>query len=110
MDEIKAEIAKEYAGPVDILAGSRENEPSDSGKGREGSLAAISPDKAEEEIVEMLLRRPCTATDIAATLKMDPEHAAEILQSMEGRGSLSAKIHGGKKYYRNSEKQKTENE
>jgi len=110
MDEIKGEIAKGYDGPVDILAGSKGNEISDSGKGREGLLDAISPGKAEEEIVEMLLRRPCTATDIAATLNMDAEHASEILVAMEKKGSLTTRIHGGKKYYRTIAGQKTENE
>jgi wyosine [tRNA(Phe)-imidazoG37] synthetase (radical SAM superfamily) len=110
MDEVKREIAKGYDGPVDILAGSKDNEISDSGKGREGTSDAISADKAEGQIIEMLMRRPCTATDIAATLHMDAEHAAEILQGLEKSGSLTVKIHGGKKYYRTLEGQKTGNE
>ncbi|KPJ98772.1 MAG: hypothetical protein AMJ60_07225 [Desulfobacterales bacterium SG8_35] len=105
MEEVKMEIAKGYDGPVDILAGSKDNEISDSGKGREDTSEAISADKAGEEIIEMLLRRPCTATDIAATLHMDAEHAAKILQDMEKSGSLTAKIHGGKKYYRTLEEE-----
>jgi len=110
MEEIKREIEKDYDGPVDILAGSRDNEISDSGKGRKGSLEPVSPDKAEAEIKELLLRRPCTATDIAATMNLGPERASEILQSMEKRGTLSVKIHGGKKYYRMLSGQKTKNE
>jgi len=110
MEEVKREIEKEYDGPVDILAGSKENEISDSGKGREGILGVISSDKAEKEIIEMLLRRPCTATDIAVTLNMDAERASDILKSMESRGSLTVKIHGGKKYYRTLAGQETENE
>ena len=38
------------------------------------------------------------------------ERAAEILKNMEGRGSLTVKIHGGKKYYRIPAEQKRENE
>jgi len=110
MEEIKREIEKGYDRPVDILAGSRDGEPSDSGKGREGSLESISPDKAEDEIREMLMRRPCTATDIAATMNMDAERAAEILKNMERCGSLTVKIHGGKKYFRAPAGQKTGNE
>ena len=111
MEEIKGLIEKGYDGPVDILAGSKDNEGSDSGKGREEeSLESVSPDKAEDEIIEMLLRRPCTVTDVAATMNLNAARAAEILQSMENRGSLTVKIHGGKKYYRTLARQKTENE
>ncbi len=110
MEEVKREIESRYNGPVDILAGSRDNEISDSGKGREGALESISAAQAEDEIIEMLLRRPCTATDIAATLNMDAERASGILQNMENRGRLTVKIHGGKKYYRTLPEQKTENE
>ena len=108
--EIKREIEKGFDGPVDILAGSMDNEPSDSGKGREGSGESISPDKAEDEIMEMLLRRPCTASDIAVTMNLDAERASEILKNMESQGRLTVKIHGGKKYYRMPTGQKTGNE
>jgi wyosine [tRNA(Phe)-imidazoG37] synthetase (radical SAM superfamily) len=100
MEDVKREIEKGYDGPVD----------SDSGKGREGSLESIPPIKVEDEIIEILLRRPCTITDIAATMNLDAERASEILKSMESRGSLTAKIHGGKKYYRTPVGQKTANE
>jgi wyosine [tRNA(Phe)-imidazoG37] synthetase (radical SAM superfamily) len=110
MEEVKREIEEGFVGPVDILTGSRENEPSDSGKGREGSLESVSLDKAENEIIEMLLRRPCTATDIAVTMSLEAERASEILKDMERRGRLTVKIHGGKKYYRTPTGQKTENE
>jgi wyosine [tRNA(Phe)-imidazoG37] synthetase (radical SAM superfamily) len=110
MEEVKREIEEGFVGPVDILTGRRENEPSDSVKGREGSLESVSLDKAENEIIEMLLRRPCTATDIAVTMSLEAERASEILKDMERRGRLTVKIHGGKKYYRTPTGQKTENE
>ena len=110
MEEVKREIENGYGGPVDILAGSKDNEHSDSGKGREGSLESVSSNKAEDEIIEMLLRRPCTAADIAASMNLDMERSSEILKSMERRGSLTVKIHGGKKYYRIPAEQKRENE
>ena len=110
MEEVKREIEKGYGGPVDILAGSKDNEQSDSGKGREGSPESVSSNKAEDEIIEMLLRRPCTAADIAASMNLDMERSSEILKSMERRGSLTIKIHGGKKYYRIPAEQKRENE
>ena len=100
MAEIKQEIVKKYDKPVDILAGSKDNETTESGKKREESADIISPARIEAEISEMLLRRPCTASDIAATLNINLESAAEILKDMENRGCLTVKIHGGKKYYR----------
>jgi len=100
MAEIKQEIVKKYDKPVDILAGSKDYETSESGKKREESADIIPPARIEAEISEMLLRRPCTASDIAATLNINLESAAEILKDMENRGCLTVKIHGGKKYYR----------
>jgi wyosine [tRNA(Phe)-imidazoG37] synthetase (radical SAM superfamily) len=110
MGEIKEEIERNFSGPVDILAGSQDHEISDSGKGREILPDDISSDKAENEIHEMLLRRPCTASDIAVTLSLDVEHTSDILKSMVSRGSLTVKIHGGKKYYRTLTGQNTGNE
>jgi len=100
MAEIKQEIVKKYDKPVDILAGSKDNEMTESGKKREESAEIISLARVETEISEMLLRRPSTVSDIAATLNMNLESAAEILKDMENRGCLTVKIHGGKKYYR----------
>jgi wyosine [tRNA(Phe)-imidazoG37] synthetase (radical SAM superfamily) len=100
MEEIKREIEKEYDYPVDILAGSKDDEITDSGKGREGLSELIPAAKVEDEINKMLLRRPCTASEIAATLNVNVEHASELLRDMENRGCLIVKIHGGKKYYR----------
>jgi len=100
LKEIKHEIAKEYSNPVDILAGSKDNEMADSGKGREVGTEILTPAGIEAEISEMLLRRPCTASEIASALNMNLGSAADILKDMECRGCLAIKIHGGKKYYR----------
>ena len=99
MEEVKREIEKEYDRPVDILAGSKDNEIPDAGK-EEGIAETISAADVEEEISEMLLRRPCTASEIAVTLSMTQERTSEVLKDMENRGCLTVKIHGGKKYYR----------
>ncbi len=96
---IRQEIKKEYDGDVDILAGSRETEKTDKGKGRDDLSGGISLDRAEDEITEMVRRRPCTGLDVAATLKIEIERAVEILENMESRGDLVVKIHGGKKYF-----------
>jgi wyosine [tRNA(Phe)-imidazoG37] synthetase (radical SAM superfamily) len=100
MKEIKREIEKVYNKPVDILAGTREKEMSDSGNGRRDFAEIIPPAKVEAEISEMLLRRPCTVSEIAATLNMNNEEIGGILADMTHRNCLKVKIHGGKKYYR----------
>ena len=110
MEEVKEEIEKGYAGHVDILAGSKETEVTDKGKGRNGSSEKISLESAEDEIIEMVLRRPCTVLDIAGTLNLETERASQILQNLANRGDLIATIHGGKKYFRTPKGQKTENE
>ena len=100
MEEVKGEIEKEYDRPVDILAGSKDNEIPDSGKEKEGISEKLSAAVVEDEISKMLLRRPCTASEIAATLSMTQPRTSEVLKDMENRGCLTVKIHGGKKYYR----------
>jgi len=110
MKEIQKKIEKEYAGPVDILAGSKETEIIDKGKGRDGTAERVSLETFEEEIIEMLLRRPCTAMDISSTLNLEAEQSSRILSGMESKGSVIIKIHGGKKYYRVPAEKKIENE
>ncbi|MBW2484031.1 MAG: radical SAM protein [Deltaproteobacteria bacterium] len=100
MEEVKGEIEKEYDIPVDILAGSKDNEIPDSGKEKEGISEKLSAADVEDEISKMLLRRPCTASEIAETLSMTQPRTSEVLKDMENRGCLTVKIHGGKKYYR----------
>lgn len=99
MEEIKTEIEKGFDGPVDILAGTKETEIVDKGKGRKESEEIVSTAALDEEIVEMLLRRPCTAMDISSTLHLAPEEIARILKAMESQGNVTVKIHSGKKYY-----------
>jgi wyosine [tRNA(Phe)-imidazoG37] synthetase (radical SAM superfamily) len=102
---IKREIEKGYDGSVDILSGSKETETVDKGKGRDDSTGVVALAEAEGEIIEMLRRRPCTALDVAGTLKMETDRASEILGDMKARGELITKIHGGKKYFSISNEQ-----
>ncbi len=97
---IKGEIAKNYEGPVDILAGGGIGSRSEAGKGREGTGTPESSTENEGAIMEMLCRRPGTVADIAAALNLEPARAADILADMEKRGSLAVAVHGGKKYFR----------
>lgn len=100
MAEIQSGIEHSYDGPVDILAGTRDGETDGSVREREGAAEIIPPARIELEISEMLMRRPCTVSEIAATLAMNTEQVGALLQDMENRGCLKTKIHGGKKYYR----------
>ncbi|MFC1826483.1 radical SAM protein [Thermodesulfobacteriota bacterium] len=110
MEKVKEEIEKGYAGYVDILSGSKEDEVADKSRGSSSSSEKISIGHAEDEIIEMVLRRPCTAAEIAGTLNLEAEHVLEILVDMEGRGDLIAKIHGDKMYFRTSKGKTTRNE
>ena len=110
MEEVRAAIAGVYGGQVDILAGSREAEDDRSEKERRETPARRSFEGAEREILEMVLRRPCTAAEIAGSLNLEAEHILEILVDMETRGELVAKIHGDKLYFRAAKESKSENE
>jgi len=110
MEEVKEDIKKSYEGSVDILAGSKEDEVADKGKGSSSSVEKISLEYAKDEIIEMVMRRPCTAAEIAGTLNLEADYALEILVDMESLGDLIAKIHGDKMYFRASKEKKTRNE
>ncbi|MFC1837213.1 radical SAM protein [Thermodesulfobacteriota bacterium] len=110
IEEVRAEIEKVYAGPVDILAGSKEAEDVDRPRERDVVREKMSFEYAESEIMEMVLRRPCTAAEIAGTLNLEADHALEILMEMENRGELLAKIHGDKMYFRTAKGQNKKNE
>jgi wyosine [tRNA(Phe)-imidazoG37] synthetase (radical SAM superfamily) len=110
MEEIKEEIKKGYEGDVDILAGSKEDDVADKGKRRKSSSGKISLEQAENEIIEMVQRRPCTAAEIAGTLDLEAEKALEILVDLESRGDLIAQIHGDKMYFRTLKEMNTRNE
>jgi len=108
MEEVRTEIAVAFEGPIDILAGSREAEKID--KERNDSAAKPPLEGVESEIVEMVMRRPCTAAEIAGSLNLGADDALEILVEMENRGVLVAKIHGDKMYFRVSDAQLSKNE
>ena len=110
MEEIKDEIKESFDGDVDILAGSKETERAEKGKRRIESSDNVSLEHAEEEIFEMVSRRPCTAAEIAGSLNLVADHILEILVDMESRGFLIAKIHGDKMYFRAAKGQIKENE
>ena len=108
LEEVRTEIAGAFEGPIDILAGSREADKID--KERDDTAARPPLEGVESEIVEMVMRRPCTAAEIAGSLNLGADDVLEILVEMENRGVLMAKIHGDKMYFRVSAEQLSKDE
>ncbi|MDH5523521.1 MAG: radical SAM protein [Desulfobulbaceae bacterium] len=54
---------------------------------------------SENDILEMLKRRPCTAIDVSEALNMAPESAEALLNQMTDKGHITLKSHHGKEYY-----------
>lgn len=53
----------------------------------------------EREIQEMLMRRPCTAADVAASLGLHPHEAAKALQNLLAQDLIESRISQGEIYY-----------
>lgn len=57
---------------------------------------------SEDEIIEMLKRRPCTATDVSEALNLDPDTTQIMLQQMAAGGRIIETTHHDKRYYQTS--------
>ena len=101
MLEVKQRIEEIFDGPVDVLADIEEKPISEAEVG-DRKPVQVDPRSVEAEIINLLLRRPCTVADIAKTLEMKKENVAEVLEDMKKKGTLIQKIHGGKKYFKPS--------
>ncbi|MDH3360469.1 MAG: radical SAM protein, partial [Desulfobulbaceae bacterium] len=84
--ELKA-IANRFQGRVEIIANFSSREQHD--------FRPLN----ETEILEMLKRRPCTATDVGEALNFDPAETTETLAQMVTKGSVRHSGHAGKTYY-----------
>lgn len=51
------------------------------------------------EILEMLQRRPCTASDISEALNLEPAHTGRLMEELADQGKVLKMIHQGKTYY-----------
>ena len=51
------------------------------------------------EILQMLKRRPCTASDICEALNLEREATDKTLQEMESTGEIRPVLHKGNRYY-----------
>lgn len=55
--------------------------------------------RIEDEIYELLKRRPCSVADISASMGIDPELVMEAVSKLEEKGLIASKIEGGERYY-----------
>jgi len=85
-EELEA-VARRIPGPVEILVDftTRERE----------KFRNIS----EDEIIEMLKRRPCTSNDVSEALNLDPDIAQIMLQQLADSGRIIETTHHDKRYY-----------
>ena len=64
-----------------------------------GSRAADSShrgfDDSDKDVRELLLRRPCTAEDIAASLGLHPHEVAKIIEHLISKGLVESRASGG---------------
>jgi wyosine [tRNA(Phe)-imidazoG37] synthetase (radical SAM superfamily) len=80
-------IAARFPGRVEILvdfAGRQQSSPRHS---------------SEDEILEMLRRRPCTLSDICEALNLDCAPTRQLLAELATKGQLTIRIHNQRKYY-----------
>ena len=54
---------------------------------------------SENDILELLKRRPCTASDVSEALNMATESTETLLNQMTNEGHITLKSHHGKEYY-----------
>ncbi len=87
MEEVAAELGKKFNGDLEILVDF-------SRRARENFHPIV-----DEEIVEMLKRRPCTVPDICESLNLEETAASAALARLETEGRVTPKDHGGRRYY-----------
>ncbi len=56
-----------------------------------------SPEQGE--ILEMLQRRPCTASDISEALNLEPAQTSRLMEELADQGAVLKLLHQGKTYY-----------
>lgn len=56
-------------------------------------------DLLEQDLVDMLLRRPCTIQDIATVLNINPSQAIKLLDPLIARGRVAVQTAGPQTYY-----------
>ncbi len=80
-------IAEQLPGNVEIIASFA--------KRKHNSWRSPEPG----EILEMLQRRPCTASDISEALNLEPEQTNRLMEELTDQGKVLKMLHQGKTYY-----------
>ncbi len=62
-------------------------------------VMAAERERSEQEVVELLRRRPCTLDDIAVGLSMHPNEAIKYVVALLDRGAITTAEREGKKFY-----------
>lgn len=63
-----------------------------------GSVKWSRHGSLEEEVLELLKRRPCRALDVSASLGLGLNVAQEITKSLRGMGRISTVVVDGEEY------------
>jgi len=64
-----------------------------------GDHRVAAAGRGAEGILEMLERRPCTADDIAASLRLSPQEALQQLRRLLAEGAVTSASSAGRLYY-----------
>ena len=87
MAAIAKQIEERFNGPVEI--------PMDFMKKGEGNGEPVS----QNDIIQILKRRPCTAADVCAALGQTPDSVHTLLKQLEYDERISSVSHNGHRYY-----------
>jgi wyosine [tRNA(Phe)-imidazoG37] synthetase (radical SAM superfamily) len=102
MEAVAAEfLRRDPARPVDMLSGGAAQEESGSAGQKQFDLSRAADRLAlQDEIVEMLKRRPCTAADISRVFPAGGAAQVEqLLDALVRDGLLHRRTHNGRLYY-----------
>jgi wyosine [tRNA(Phe)-imidazoG37] synthetase (radical SAM superfamily) len=91
LEDIAAQIAGQFEGQVEIVM--------DFMKKKENNEVSI----LDEDIVQLLKRRPSTASDLSESLGLQEQGVYDQLLSLEERGLIASTTHNGEKYYQSKE-------
>jgi wyosine [tRNA(Phe)-imidazoG37] synthetase (radical SAM superfamily) len=102
MEAVAAEfLRRDPARPVDILSGGAAQEDSGPAGRKQFDLSRAADRLAlQDEIVEMLKRRPCTAADISRVFPAGgADRVEQLLDALIRDGLLHKRTHNGRLYY-----------
>ncbi len=83
-------IAEKIGGRAEVIAECKE---------KHAVLPAPARDLLEQDLVDMLLRRPCTVQDIATVLNINPSQAIKLLAPLIAGGRVAVQTAGPRTYY-----------